>query len=146
MALRSFCSNDFKKLNISSIPEIMESCSKNIVYLDHLEIKTGKLDVVGEFQFGIFYVAYLWLFSFGSIIDFEYVHCYSSYSLRKKCLYSEFFFPAFGLNTERYKISLCIHSEWGKIWTKKSPNTDTFHAVVITTINIASWRNKSWML
>ena len=55
MALRSFCSNDFKKLNISAIPEIMESCSKNIVYLEHLEIKTGKLDVVGGFYLFVFF-------------------------------------------------------------------------------------------
>ena len=40
------------------------------------------------------------------------------------------YFPAFGLNTEAYSVSLHIQSERGKIRTRKTPNTDTFHAVV----------------
>ena len=40
------------------------------------------------------------------------------------------YFPAFGLNMERYWVSLDIQSECGKIWTRIIPNTDTFHAVV----------------
>ena len=39
------------------------------------------------------------------------------------------YFPAFGLNTERYGVSLLIHSKCGKIRTRKTPNTDAFHAV-----------------
>ena len=39
------------------------------------------------------------------------------------------YFPAFGLNTERYGVSHRIQSECGKIWTRKTPNTDTFDAV-----------------
>ena len=38
-------------------------------------------------------------------------------------------FPVFGLNTGRYEVSLDIQFECRKIRTKKSPNTDTFHAV-----------------
>ena len=39
------------------------------------------------------------------------------------------YFPAFGLNMERYMgVSLRIQYECGKIQTRKSPNTDTFHA------------------
>ena len=38
-------------------------------------------------------------------------------------------FTAFGLNTERYGVSLHIQSECGKIRTRKIPNTDAFHAV-----------------
>ena len=38
-------------------------------------------------------------------------------------------FPAFGLNTERYGVSLRIQSESGKMRTRITPNTDTFHAV-----------------
>ena len=41
------------------------------------------------------------------------------------------YFPAFGLNTERY-VSLHIQSEWGKIWIRKTPNADTFYAVLVT--------------
>ena len=54
--------------------------------------------------------------------------------LREKCLYSEFFssyFPAFGLNTERYSVFVYIQSLCAKIRTKKIPNTDTFHAVYL---------------
>ena len=39
-------------------------------------------------------------------------------------------FSAFGLNTEKYGVSLRIQSECGKIRTRKTPNTDTFHAVI----------------
>ena len=39
------------------------------------------------------------------------------------------YFPAFGLNTERCRVSLCIQSECGKIRTCKTRNTDTFHTV-----------------
>ena len=38
-------------------------------------------------------------------------------------------FPVFGRNTERYEVTLHIQSECGKIWTRKTLNTDTFHAV-----------------
>ena len=39
------------------------------------------------------------------------------------------YFPAFGLNTEKYRISLRIKSQCSKIRTRKTPNTDTFHVV-----------------
>ena len=39
------------------------------------------------------------------------------------------YFPAFGLNTERYSVSLLIQSECGKIQTGITRNTDTFYAV-----------------
>ena len=38
--------------------------------------------------------------------------------------------PAFGLNTERYRVSLRIQSEYGKMRTRKTPNMDTFHAML----------------
>ena len=51
-------------------------------------------------------------------------------SLREKCPYSSGpYFSAFGVNTERYGVSLRIKSECGKIRTRKNPNTDNFHAV-----------------
>ena len=53
-------------------------------------------------------------------------HCLKSVSIRSiagPCL------PAFGLNTERYRVSVHIQAECWKIWTRKSPNTDSFHAV-----------------
>ena len=44
--------------------------------------------------------------------------------------YSGPYFPAFGLNTERYKVSLHIQFECGKMLSRITPNTDTFHAVL----------------
>ena len=39
------------------------------------------------------------------------------------------YFPAFWLNTKWYGISLRIQSKCRKVRTRKTPNTDTFHAV-----------------
>ena len=58
------------------------------------------------------------------------------FTLCEKCPYSEFFFWfVFSLiRTEygetKYSISLRIHSECGKIRTRKTPNTDTFYPVL----------------
>ena len=54
--------------------------------------------------------------------------------------FSSPYFPAFGLNTERYKISLHTESKCGKIRTRKTPNTDTFHAVDYN--NVRSFCNR----
>ena len=40
-------------------------------------------------------------------------------------------FPTFRLKTERYEVSFGIQFECGKIRTRITPNTDTFHAVFI---------------
>ena len=51
-----------------------------------------------------------------------------SVALHEKCLYSEFFWSVFShIWTEYGKIR--IQSKYGKIQTKKTPITDTFHAV-----------------
>ena len=42
--------------------------------------------------------------------------------------FSGSYFPAFGLNTETCGVSLHIQSKCGIIRTRKTPNTDTFHA------------------
>ena len=39
------------------------------------------------------------------------------------------YFPAFGLDNERYGVSLRIQIEYWKIRTRKTPNTDTFQPV-----------------
>ena len=56
----------------------------------------------------------------------EAYHCVKSVLIRS---FSGPLFPAFGLNTERYSASLLILPECGKIRTRKTPNTDNFHAV-----------------
>ena len=51
--------------------------------------------------------------------------------LQSGCIrsYSGQHFPTFGLNTEGYGLSLRIWSECGKMLTRITPNTGTFHAV-----------------
>ena len=55
----------------------------------------------------------------------EMYYCVKSIHIRS---FSGPYFSAFGLNSEIYGVSLRIHSECGKIWTRKTPNADTFHA------------------
>ena len=55
------------------------------------------------------------------------VHCVKSVRIRS---FSGPYFPACGLNTKRYGVSLRIHSECRKMLTGKTPNMDTFLAVV----------------
>ena len=55
------------------------------------------------------------------------VHCVKSVRIWS---YSGPHFPAFGLNMERFGVSLRIQSECGKMQTRITPNTDTFHTVV----------------
>ena len=55
-------------------------------------------------------------------------HCVKTVRIRS---FPAPYFPAFRLDTERYRPSLRIQSEYGKIRTGKTPNTDIFHAVNI---------------
>ena len=55
---------------------------------------------------------------------------YAQRSLRIQ-RFSGQYFPAFGLNTDRYSVSLRIQFKCGKTRTRKPPNIDTFHAVTI---------------
>ena len=71
-------------------------------------------------------------------VDYAGVICKSIYKwlvndFMKDCMkrarirsYSGPYFPVFGLNTERYSVSLYIQSECWKIPTRITPNTDTF--------------------
>ena len=49
--------------------------------------------------------------------------------LREKYPYSEFFWSLFSRIQTEYEEILRIQSKYGKIQTRKSPNTDTFLAV-----------------
>ena len=44
---------------------------------------------------------------------------FTVWNVSKYGVFSVPYFPAFGLNTERYEVSLCIQSECGKIRTTK---------------------------
>ena len=57
-------------------------------------------------------------------------HCVKSVRIPS---YSGRHFPAFGLNTEGYGVSIRIQFKCGKIRTRMTPNTDTFYAVQVAT-------------
>ena len=58
--------------------------------------------------------------------------------------YSGRHFPAFGLNTETYSVSLRIQSECEKMGTRITPNTDTFLAVIAYAIQKTIPRNLNY--
>ena len=62
---------------------------------------------------------------------YETAHCIKSVHIRS---YSGPYLPAFGLDTESYRVSFRIQSECRKIRTRITPNTDTFQTVVINAI------------
>ena len=64
------------------------------------------------------------------------VHCVKSVCVPS---YSSPYFPSFGLNTERYRVSLRIQSECWKIGSRITPNMDNFHVVAVMLI----FRNSS---
>ena len=61
------------------------------------------------------------------------VHCLKSVRIRT---YFGPYFPAFGLHTGRYFVSLGIQSECRKMRTKITPNTGTFHVVVVFSLSV----------
>ena len=65
-----------------------------------------------------------WLVVFEKWTDFN-----TAWKVSKYGVFSGPYFPAFGLNTERYRVSLRIQSECGKIRTTKKSKLDTFHRV-----------------
>ena len=69
------------------------------------------------------------------------VHCMKSVRIRS---YSGPHFPAFGLNTERYFVSLRIQSECGELPTRITPNMDPFCVVVFRGYDYIYWENAQW--
>ena len=66
-------------------------------------------------------------------------------ALHKKCLYTKLFWSVFshirtecgeillfGLNMERYSVSLRVQSECGKMWTRVTPNPDSLNEVSVS--------------
>ena len=66
------------------------------------------------------------------------IHCVKSVRIRS---HSGLHFPTFGLNKERYSVSIRIQSECRKIQTKITPNTDTFYAVILLSKTLDMSRN-----
>ena len=73
-------------------------------------------------------------FTFISCSNFTLIFRYST--LRKKCPYSELFWPAFSCILTKYgEILSPYSSECGKMRTRMTPNMDTFHAVILYLID-----------
>ena len=99
-------------------------CPKNELYLVHIfrysnwirEIRTIKIS-----HSSTFYAVWK---------DWCNMYMFLRYRMKNVLIWSfcSLYFPAFGLNTERYGVSVHIQSKCGKMRTKKTPNTDTFHA------------------
>ena len=74
----------------------------------------------------------------GKIVRNRFVLICASENLSNLCPYSEFFWSAFSHIrtefTERYSASFRIQAECGKIRTRKTPNANAFHAVIISHI------------
>ena len=69
----------------------------------------------------------------GKLSSFLLFHCQSVKSIHILS-FSGPYFSAFGLNMERYSVFLRIQSEHRKIQTRKTPNMDTCHAVILAVL------------
>ena len=72
------------------------------------------------------------------------IHLHCVKSVRVWSFSAPYFF-VFGLNTDRYPVSLHIQSKCGKIRGRKTPNTDTFYllltAVFISILKMVPFKN-----
>ena len=90
----------------------------------------------------IFYLFWYTVSPFQENFDFEKKSLISSnnHYMKSVCIWSFSgpYFPAFGLNTERYREFLRIQSKCGKIRTIKTPNTNIFYAARVKII-VTKW-------
>ena len=67
--------------------------------------------------------------------DADVIFIITAWSVRIRS-YSGPDFSAFKLDTKKYSVSLRIQSECGKIWTRITPNTETFYAAKTNSNNL----------
>ena len=102
--------NGFYIITFSAFNELRILISRNS--LEKNKVKEIKQNWKGSKNFDIcFYVIF---------------NCIKCVRIRS---YSDPYFPAFGLNMERYSVSSRIQSKFGKTKTRVTPNTNTFHAM-----------------
>ena len=73
----------------------------------------------------------------------NYMHCMKSVRIRS-C--SGPHFPAVGLNTEKYSVSLRIQSECGEMQNSITPNTDIFYTVMLFDISFTLMLAASFLI
>ena len=73
---------------------------------------------------------------------------YYAHSVKAVCIrsYSGQYFSVFGLNAERYGVSLRVQPECGRIRTRITPNTGTSHAVAILYANVVTTPEGNFIL
>ena len=69
----------------------------------------------------------MWQFGNLKRNSFINIPCVKTFRIKN---FSVLYFPSYGLNTEICFVNLHIHSESGKIQTKKTPSMYTFYAVI----------------
>ena len=108
---------------------INKSNSVCSIYYSFWYFKIGNFFNQVFYNFEDAYSCFVFLFQ-GRVCDHTVPphHSHSVKSVRIRCN-SGHYFPAFGLNTERYSVSLRIQCECRRLRTRITPNTDNFYAV-----------------
>ena len=98
--------------------------------VDNKDIRTF-IYCPGVFIVNFEHISHLFLVSLLLLWAGKCLHAYqgTAFQVSKYGVFSGPYFPAFGMNTEKYGVSLCIQSKCRKIRTRKTPNTDIFQAV-----------------
>ena len=73
---------------------------------------------------------YIYIYIYMYMHRYVYIMCHCIKRVRIWGYFSPHF-PTFGLNAERYGVSLHIQFECGKMQIRITPNMDTFHAVYV---------------
>ena len=68
------------------------------------------------------------------------------WNVSKYGVFSGPYFPAFGLNTERYEVSLRIQSKYGEIWTRKNSVFGHFSRSVWKPIRAEDYRRDPYLV
>ena len=129
---KSICCNNKWLLNQTTL-KTLKTCAgmltfvfkrKTIIYLSIIS-----LEFQLQLSYGIIIIKYSSTHQFcACYFKIKRQHSVKGVRIRS---YSGPYFPVFGVNTERYSVSLLIQSECGKTQTRITPITHTFYAVLM---------------
>ena len=115
--------------NLCKLDQVKYCCVHNIV--------TGlKQDTCSRHSYGV--KDFIWKLNVFSLM----VHYVESARIGS---FSGPYFSVFELNTNRYEISVRVQSKCGKIRTRKTPNLDTFHVVVLSSLACCTRNTTIWL-
>ena len=157
LEINDYCNNDSRgKLSLTELSEIINTLSiQEIPGLDKFKLRAS-VGKVKEMRLKMNETK-------TKITEMKVHHCASLKLDKRHCVkrfrirsYSGPLFPAFGLNTERWGMFLGVQSECGKMRTRITPNTNTFHAVresleskflehLLTKFLICGWLYLYWL-